>query len=108
MIEDAIAIAGSELTLLPEFYLLRGELVLAVPEAGDAAEPWFQQAFDRAKDLDARMSQLRAAVRLCRLWGDQGKASEGSRLLRAIFETFTEGFATADLRDAHELLEGHR
>lgn len=108
MIEDAIAIAGSELTLLPEFYLLRGELVLAVPEAGDAAEPWFQQAFDMAKDLDARMSQLRAAVRLCRLWGDQGKASEGSRLLRAIFETFTEGFATADLRDAHELLEGHR
>ena len=106
MIEDAIAIAGSELTLLPEFYLLRGELLLAVPEAGNA-EPWFQRAFDMATELDARMSQLRAAVRLCRLCRDQSNASEASQVLRAIYRTFTEGFATADLREANQLLAGY-
>jgi hypothetical protein len=44
MIEDAIEIASSELTLLPELYLLKGDLLLAVPDASDsAAESWFQR-----------------------------------------------------------------
>jgi predicted ATPase len=106
MIEEAIAIAGSKLTLLPELYLLKGKLLLAVGHAGGpAAEPWFQRAFDMATDLDARMSQLRAAVELCRLGRDQGKTGEQSRLLRAVYEKFTEGFARADLLEASELLE---
>ena len=105
MIEDAIDIAGSELTVLPELYLLKGDLLLAVPQAsGFAAEPWFQRGFDLAEDLDAKMSQLRASVRLCRLWRDQGKPGKGSRPLRALYETFTEGFATVDLREASDLL----
>ena len=105
MIEEAIEIAGLELTLLPEFYLLKGELLLAVGDAsGSAAEPWFQRGFDLAAGLGARMSQLRAAIRLSRLWRDQGVAGEVSRPLRTIYETFTEGFETADLREAGELL----
>lgn len=105
MIGEAIEIAGSELTLLPELYLLKGELLLAGQDAsGSAAEPWFQRAFDKAKDLDARMSQLRAAVRLCRLWREQGNAGEVSRPLRTVYETFTEGFETADLEEASALL----
>jgi predicted ATPase len=44
-------------------------------------------------------------VRLCRLWRDQGKPGEVSRPLRAIYKTFTEGFATADLREARDVLE---
>ncbi|HKX14885.1 MAG TPA: adenylate/guanylate cyclase domain-containing protein [Propionibacteriaceae bacterium] len=107
MIEDAIEIASSELTLLPELYLLKGDLLLAVPDASDsAAESWFQRGFDMAEDLDAKMSQLRASVRLCRLWRDQGKPAEVSRPLRAIYEIFTEGFATADLLEARDVLEG--
>jgi predicted ATPase/class 3 adenylate cyclase len=106
MIEDAIEIAGSELTVLPELYLLKGDLLLAVPDAGgSAAESWFQLGFDMAEGLDAKMLQLRASVRLCRLWRDQGKPGEVSRPLRAIYETFTEGFATADLREARDALE---
>jgi predicted ATPase/class 3 adenylate cyclase len=106
MIEEAIAIAGSKLTLLPELYLLKGKLLLAVGQAGGpAAEPWLQRAFDLATDLDARMSQLRAAVELCRLGRDQGNTAEQFQLLRASYEKFTEGFATADLREASELLE---
>jgi hypothetical protein len=59
-----------------------------------------------AEDLDARMSQLRASLRLCRLWRDQGKPVELGRPLRAIYETFTEGFATVDLLEARDVLEG--
>jgi predicted ATPase/class 3 adenylate cyclase len=105
MIEEAIEIAGPELTLLPEFYVLKGELLLAVPDAsGPAAEPWFQRGFDLAEGLGARMLQLRAAIRLGRLWRDQGRAVEMSRLLQTIYETFTEGFDTADLREASDLI----
>jgi hypothetical protein len=106
LIDDAIEIAGSELTLLPEFYLLKGDLLLGVPDAnGSAAESWFQRAFDVAQGLDARMPQLRAGIRLCRLRRDQGHAGEGSRMLRPIYETFTEGFTAIDLREASALLE---
>jgi len=105
MIDEAIEIAGPELTLLPEFYLLKGDLLLAVPGThGSDAESWFRRAFDIAKRLDARMPQLRAAVRLCRLSHTQGKAEEGDRALQATYETFTEGHATADLSEARELL----
>jgi len=67
LIDDAIEIAGSELTPLPEFYLLKGNLLLGAPDAnGSAAESWFQRAFDVAHGLDARMPQTasrRQAVR---------------------------------------------
>jgi predicted ATPase/class 3 adenylate cyclase len=101
LIEEAIEIAGSGLTLVPEFYLLKGDLLLALPKAdGPGAEPWVQRAFNVAQGLDARMPQLRAAIRLCRLWRDQGDGERGDRLLRAIYETFTEGFETVDLIEA--------
>jgi predicted ATPase/class 3 adenylate cyclase len=105
-IEEAIVIAGSGLPLLPEFYLLKGDLLLALSDGnGVSAEPWFQRAFDVAQGLDARMPQLRAAVRLCRLWVDQGDGERGGRVLRAVYETFTEGFETLDLIEARGLLE---
>jgi hypothetical protein len=84
-------------TLLPEFSLLKGDLLLPSPHAGRAAgESWFQRVFDKAKALDARMLQLRVVVRLCRLWRDQGKPKEADRPPRALYESFTEGLATAD------------
>ena len=50
------------------------------------------------------MTQLRAALRLCRLWRSQGR-DEADALLRSVYDTFTEGFATPDLTEARELLE---
>jgi predicted ATPase/class 3 adenylate cyclase len=106
LIEEAIEIAGSELTVLPEFYLLKGDLLLALREAaGAGAVPWFQRAFDAAQGLDARMLQLRAAVRLFRFRRDQGNTEQDSRVLRAVYDTFTEGLTTADLIEARVLLE---
>ena len=50
------------------------------------------------------MTQLRAALRLCRPWRNQG-TDDPDRLLRSVYDTFTEGFATADLVEARTLLE---
>ena len=72
------------------------------------AEPWFQRAFDIAQDIGARMPQLRAAFRLCRLWQNGDKAELGLRTLRAVYDTFTEGFTTADLKEATQLIGSFR
>jgi hypothetical protein len=91
--------------LLPELQLLKGDLIAAGPEGGrTAAEPCFQRAFDVACDLEALTSQLRAAIRLCRLSRERGDAERGRRVLSDVHRTFTEGFATADLVEAGELL----
>jgi len=109
LIEEALEIAdqGSGLTLLPEFYSLKGDLLLALREANSLeAEPWFQRAFDAAGELDAKMMQLRAAIGLCRSQRERGHAQHGRDLLSAVYATFTEGFTTPDLIDAAHLLEG--
>jgi predicted ATPase/class 3 adenylate cyclase len=107
VIDEALEIAGrgSGMNMLPEFQLLKGDLLVAVAE-GDGAdpEPWFQQAFTLAQRLGARMSQLRAAVRLCRLRLDRDGATSATQL-RAVYDTFAEGFTTADLTEARVLLE---
>ena len=51
------------------------------------------------------MLQLRAALRLSRLWHGQGKTGEARKLLGDAYERFTEGFTTADLSDAKALLD---
>jgi predicted ATPase/class 3 adenylate cyclase len=108
LIDEALEIAGrgSGMTLLPEFHLLKGDLLLTPPQtASNEAEPWFQRAYDVAHGLDARMPQLRAAVRLCRLWRNGDNAERGGRMLRGVYGTFTEGFTTADLIEATALEE---
>ena len=69
-----------------------------------AAESWYQLAFERAGVLDARMARLRAATRLARLRMAEGEPEAAARTLRPVYDTFTEGFDTADLVEARELL----
>jgi predicted ATPase/class 3 adenylate cyclase len=106
LIEEALEIAdqGSGLTLLPDFYSLKGDLLLREANNLDA-EPWFQRAFDAAGKLDAKMMQLRAAIGLCRSQRERGDAQQGKDLLRAVYATFTEGFTAPDLIRAANLLE---
>jgi tetratricopeptide (TPR) repeat protein len=92
--------------VLPELFMRKGDLLLALPHTNGAADDWFQRAFDFARDVDARMLQLRAALRLCRLGRERGEPEPGDRALRAVYETFAEGFTTADLIEARSLLEG--
>jgi predicted ATPase len=69
------------------------------------AEACFQNALQVARGQTAKSLELRAAMSLSRLWQSQGKKAEAQRLLAEIYGWFTEGFDTADLKAAKELLE---
>ncbi|MDQ4109297.1 MAG: hypothetical protein M3138_10915, partial [Actinomycetota bacterium] len=101
LIDTAIELYGGQVVdiLYPELPLLKGDLLLAV-SGPDAAEPWFRIAFDVAEEVEARMSQLRAAIRLTRLWRAARKRPDGTDVLRSVYKTFTEGFDTRDLVEA--------
>jgi predicted ATPase len=89
-----------------ELHRLKGELLLALPTDRQAeAEACFQQALAVARRQQAKSSELRAAMSLCRLWQRQGKCIDARELLAPIYGWFTEGFDTADLQEAKALLE---
>jgi class 3 adenylate cyclase/predicted ATPase len=89
-----------------EIHRLKGQLVLASLGADMAvAEGCFLRATEIAQSQQARSLQLRAATSLARLWADQGKRTEAHDLLAPIYDWFTEGFETADLKDAKALLD---
>jgi class 3 adenylate cyclase/predicted ATPase len=89
-----------------ELYRIKGELLLLqpVPEEGPA-ENCFQQAVKVAQGQSAKSLELRAAMSLSRLWQRQGKRGEARQLLAEIYNWFTEGFDTADLKAAKTLLD---
>ncbi len=88
-----------------EIYRLKGQLLLASGGTRDEeAEACFQQALDVARRQHAKSLELRVAVYLSHLWRHQGKWVEARRLLGTVYGWFTEGFATADLQAAQELL----
>jgi len=70
-----------------------------------AAESCFQQAIRIARAQEAKSFELRAATSLARLYQRQGKRREAYDLLAPVYHWFTEGFDTADLKDAKALLE---
>jgi class 3 adenylate cyclase/predicted ATPase len=64
------------------------------------AEGCFQRALDVARHRQAKPLELRAAMSLGRLWQRQGRRQEAQQLVAGIYDWFTEGFDTADLREA--------
>ncbi len=58
-----------------------------------------------ARAQQARSFELRAATSLARLWGEQGQSAEARDLLAPVYGWFTEGFNTADLKEAKALLD---
>jgi predicted ATPase len=89
-----------------EVHRIKGELLLAQVAADEqGAEACFQNALKIARGQSAKSLELRAAMSLSRLWQRQGKKAEAQRLLAGIYGWFTEGFDTADLKQAKALLE---
>ena len=89
-----------------ELHRLRGELALVQStENHTEAEACFQQALKVAQGQSAKAFELRAATSLARLWADQGERQKAHDLLAPIHDWFTEGFDTADLKDAKALLD---
>lgn len=68
------------------------------------AEACFLQAIDTARRQDAKSLELWAVMSLSRLWQQQGKEAQARQMLAEILGWFTEGFDTADLKEAKALL----
>jgi predicted ATPase len=83
-----------------------GEIALMSPKRDVLkAESYFERALAVARQQQAKSWELRAAVSLARLWRDQGKPQQARELLAPVYEWFTEGFDTRDLKEAKALLE---
>ena len=89
-----------------EIHRLKGRLLLHRSSEGQGqAEAGFRKALHAARRQGARSLELRAAASLARLWRDQGKSAQAHDLLAPVYGWFTEGFDTADLKDAKALLD---
>jgi predicted ATPase len=88
----------------PETFRIRGELRLA-RALSEAAEADFHQSIALAQAMDAKAWELRASVSLARLLVKQGRRDEARTMLADIYGWFTEGFDTADLKEAKALLD---
>jgi predicted ATPase len=88
-----------------ELYRIAGDLALISwkPDAAQA-QAHFNRALTVARDQKAKSWELRAATRLAQLWRDQGERQRANDLLAPIYEWFTEGFETPDLKAAKHLL----
>lgn len=90
----------------PELYRLKGALLLQQnSDNATEAEICFQHAISIAQNQQAKSFELRTATSLARLWQQQGKRQEAQDLLAPVYGWFTEGFDTADLKDAKALLD---
>ena len=69
------------------------------------AQNSFERAIEVARQQSAKSLELRATMSLARLLDKQGRRDEARTMLAAIYNWFTEGFDTADLKDAKALLE---
>jgi predicted ATPase/class 3 adenylate cyclase len=87
-----------------EFHRLRGQLLNGVGERAEA-ETNYHQAMAIAKRQGAKVWELRAATSLARLWINEGKCYEARDLLGPIYDWFTEGYETSDLKEAKALLD---
>ena len=88
-----------------ELYRINGELLLMQGAAEPKVEECIHQALDIARCQQAKSLELRTVMSLSRLWQQQGNRDEARQMLSEIYGWFTEGFETADLKEAKILLE---
>jgi class 3 adenylate cyclase/tetratricopeptide (TPR) repeat protein len=86
-----------------EILRLKGWM-LSLKKDLEGAERNYLASLDWAREQQAKSWELRTSVSLARLWQAQGKREEAFELLAPIYDWFTEGFDTKDLKDAAALL----
>ena len=107
-IADALALIeiSGERHREAELYRLKGELLHKRDDPNPAeAEACFRHAIEVARRQEAKMFELRATMSLARLLAGQGRPDEAHAMLAEIYNWFTEGFDTADLKEAKALLD---
>jgi class 3 adenylate cyclase/tetratricopeptide (TPR) repeat protein len=103
-IEQVLEANPEERLFRPEALSLQAELRVKLGQSG-AAEAGFHEAIDLARKTGAKGLELRATMSLARLLDHQGRRDEARAMLAEIYNWFTEGFDTADLKDAKALLD---
>ena len=88
-----------------ELYRVYGDILLRVttPDFA-AAEAALMRSIEVARNQQTKTFELRAAVALAKLWRDEDKPNEARGLLTPVYNWFTEGFDTLDLKEAKVLL----
>jgi predicted ATPase len=108
IIDEALARSDSneERWCVAELLRIKGELILreGAPRAAAAAEEHFLRSLDWARRQGALSWELRTSTSLARLQYDQGRIAEARSLLQSVYDRFSEGFETADLKSAKALL----
>jgi class 3 adenylate cyclase/predicted ATPase len=88
-----------------EINRIAGEIAfMSRDRAAAKAEAYFRRALAIARQQKAKSWELRAAMSMARLWRDQGKRQAAGNLLAPIYDWFTKGFDTLDLKQAKALL----
>jgi predicted ATPase len=113
--DDAWSYIGEAMTVVEttmekwyeaDVHRIAGEIALMSPKRdAEKAEAHFKQALAVARQQQAKSWELRAATSLAQLWRDQGKPQQARELLAPIYNWFTEGFDTRDVKEAKALLE---
>jgi predicted ATPase len=118
--EEGLRVLGEALAIVnqtgerfweAELCRLKGELKLQSQVQGsqsklqDEAEECFRQAIEISQLQSAKSLELRAVMSLGRLWRQCGKKSQARQILSDTYGWFTEGFETADLKEARALLK---
>lgn len=100
--------ADGQVWYVPELLRIKGEVLLgqAAKQSASAAEDCFNQAGEMARAQGALSWELRIALSAARLRVSQGRHKEARALLAPVYDQFTEGFATADLRAVRTMLDG--
>jgi predicted ATPase/DNA-binding winged helix-turn-helix (wHTH) protein len=108
VIDEALARSqcDEERWCVAELLRIKGELVLreGAPPAATAAEQYFLQSLDWARRQGALSWELRTSTSLARLQHDQGRTAEARSLLQSVYDRFSEGFETGDLKAAKACL----
>ena len=101
----ALAARNSEHMWEAELDRVEGELRKAEGAPATEIEACYTRAIQKAREQSAKSLELRAAISLARLWTEQGRGTEARDLLGPVYGWFTEGFDTADLKEAKTLLD---
>ena len=106
LLDDALQIAErtGERWFVAELNRHKGQLLLSQGHT-EAAEELYRKALNIAREQEAKLWELRAAMSLARLRRDQGRRAKARDHLAPVYSWFTEGFETPDLKDAKALLD---
>jgi predicted ATPase len=103
-LEQVERVGWEERVHYAEILRLKGWM-LTLKDDFEGAEQSYLASLDWAREQQAKSWELRTSTSLARLWQGQGKRKEAHDLLAPVYDWFTEGFDTKDLKEAKALLE---